>query len=372
MKHIDFTYLKRYSLQWLLVIVMLLALTTSCGKKTKEVRHSHTGAMKIDETYVVWKSSERYGFDEEGFRVVKEGVGQCDTSFIRLLPRPVKSVIAWYALCIPDSMWRKEEHLALVRSLGNFSSLEDAFRTLSQNSEINFPIPEFTPFSLSIQETDSSLIVEYYTKWGILSGYDEYRINKKGDVVNINIPESDLFSKTVDELPDSLFLEIEALKNDITYEVWSSTHSSYVDTNTGKYGEDDDLEIQTQRVRLLPRTVQAIITYYASQIPDYVYDERSSRQLAEAMGTKSSWKNAQKVLLQDWEQWVSEADKERLAHAVRSCYYPAHLKVWRHNKSVIFIYSEVWGHKILFDEFKISRDNRIHFIGRLKEVNCGL
>jgi len=160
----------------LIMLSFLTFITGSCKQTT----------LKDGETYSIWETAHRSFNDENGFEVSETSL-HIDFKFIKLLPTPVKTIIAYYSILPPNKRPIGYER-DLAQALGAFATLEEAQQTLLKNWSNLEPALNYFPATLRLKKTKQSYFFEVYGAYGFVNdvyvhGYIyEFIIDKNGKI----------------------------------------------------------------------------------------------------------------------------------------------------------------------------------------------
>ena len=163
--------------QYRFLIFLFTTTILSCGQSQNQ-----SNIMKDNEKYNIFTYMNVMYVDSE-----KDIITVNDT-LIQSLPEQVKTIIARYSLSLPNYMLDEEQRNKLVKSLGDFQSLEDAQKSLLRKWGGNFE-PSGEPVYLSVKRTGNVLVFTYGFIYGMNYVIDEFKIGITGKISFINRSE---------------------------------------------------------------------------------------------------------------------------------------------------------------------------------------
>ena len=114
----------------------------------------------------------------------EQDVVRANHELIQSLPETVKAIIARYSTFIPDYMLSDDEQSKLAKSLGDFSSLEEAQSSLLKIWGVDFSLSK-KMMHLTVKETEQ--LIAFYHSFVFGGGYDkdEFTIDACGNISHI-------------------------------------------------------------------------------------------------------------------------------------------------------------------------------------------
>ena len=134
------------------------------------------------------------------------------------------------------------------------------------------------------------------------------------------------------------------LENGKTYTVWETLHTFSDD------GEEDILIPDIEFIQSLPKPIKAIIAYYSTLIPDYLWKEDTYKAFVAALGDFSTLEKAQRKLLK--------------GHSISTAFdkgYPVLLELKETTDAILFTCYRGWKSSVT-DEFRINRNGIVSYI----------
>jgi len=158
-------------------LILLISITISaCGQSKNQ------NIMKDNEEYTIFIHTRVMYTDSE------RDIITVNDTLIQSLPEDVKTIISRYSLSLPDYMLDEEQRTKLAKSLGDFSSLRDAQKSLLKKWGENFK-PSGEPVYLGIKKTGNVFIFEYGFIYGMNYVLDEFKIDITGKISFVNRSE---------------------------------------------------------------------------------------------------------------------------------------------------------------------------------------
>lgn len=176
-----------------ILFILLVALTISC--------HDQPNKMKNKKTYCVWTYVHEFGRDTSTGDSEEAEVLSADREFISSLPKELKIIVAYYSTRISTIVEVDSMHLA--KSLGDFSSLEEAQSTLLKDWQYDetLPEPEYRNRKIAelyVMRSGTNFIFGYqpprFTPWPWdEANADEFSINEEMKIIHIRHYDRNVF-----------------------------------------------------------------------------------------------------------------------------------------------------------------------------------
>jgi hypothetical protein len=141
--------------------------------------------------YPVWRIRREYLETENGRDCERETLIISDQEIIKVLPKKLKILIAYYSKYIPEIVWNnsagEDKNIALI--LGGYETLEEAQndlllenRHLTENRELIIVPAENYPLNFDIKKTGRMIYAEYLGNLDRKRRTDEFRAGEEESI----------------------------------------------------------------------------------------------------------------------------------------------------------------------------------------------